>query len=281
MKWLKNIATWKINSTLYMSIIFSWQIPEARKISACHNGKVIVGGPAVMINPIDWAEVQSSTPFDVLSMHNPFATYTTRGCINKCKFCIVPKIEGDLVELDNWKPAPIICDNNLLASSRVHFEKVIDSLRPFPFTDLQGLEAKRFTKWHADQIAKLNKPILRFGFDNTKYEKYVSDAIGIAHHAGLKDMRIYILIGYKDTPEDALYRLEKVREWGLRPFPMRYQPLDTKVKNSYVAPGWTDHELRRMSRYYSCLAYLEHIPYREYLHTKEDNNPVIQEEMML
>ena len=45
---------------------------------------------------------------------------------------------------------------------------------------------------------------------------------------------------------------------------LRYQPLDATEKNGYVAPGWTDAELRRMTRYYSRLRWLEHIPYEDY-----------------
>ena len=32
----------------------------------------------------------------------------------------------------------------------------------------------------------------------------------------------------------------------------------------YVAPGWTERELKRMTRYYSRLRYLEHIPYDDF-----------------
>jgi hypothetical protein len=43
-----------------------------------------------------------------------------------------------------------------------------------------------------------------------------------------------------------------------------YQPLESLVKDGYVAPGWTDTELKRMVRYYSWLVYLGHIPYDEF-----------------
>jgi len=45
---------------------------------------------------------------------------------------------------------------------------------------------------------------------------------------------------------------------------MRYQPLDSLVKNEYIAPGWTDQQLKNMMRYYSRLRYIEHIPYSDY-----------------
>jgi hypothetical protein len=79
-----------------------------------------------------------------------------------------------------------------------------------------------------------------------------------------KNIGVYVLIGYNDTPEDALYRLEKVRSWGIRPNPMRFQPLDAIRKNAYVSPNWDEAELRKMMRYYSILRWVEHIPYAEY-----------------
>ena len=90
------------------------------------------------------------------------------------------------------------------------------------------------------------------------------DAVATARAAGLKNFGVYVLIGFQDTAEDALARLEHVRSLGIRPNPMRYQPLNTPARDSYIAPGWTDFELRRITRYYSRLRWLEHIPYEDY-----------------
>ena len=86
----------------------------------------------------------------------------------------------------------------------------------------------------------------------------------IARQAGLRDFGVYVLVGFNDTLDEALYKLETVRSWGIRPNPMRFQPLDTLEKNSYVASGWTDFDLKRVMRYYSRLRWLEHIPFSDY-----------------
>ena len=267
MAWSKSIVQWTLDGVLYLSVPFTWLLGEAEAIASTHKGKVIAGGPAVMLMGATWAnETPASTPFDVLAMHNPLATYTTRGCPNKCRFCAVPIIDGPFIEWEHWRHAPIVCDNNLLAASRFHFEKVVDSLRPFPMCDLQGLEAKRLTGWHLDLLRSLSKPLLRFGFDHTSMESPVADAVARCTRAGFKgkDIRVYVLIGFDDTPDEARYRLELVRSWDALPFPQRYQPLDATEKDRYVAPGWTDAELRRMQRYYSRLIHLGHIPYDDY-----------------
>lgn len=267
-QWRKGIASWKCGKTLYLSVPFTWMLDEAEQIATAHKGKVVAGGPAVALCGAPWAnETPPTTPFDVLAMHNPCATFTTRGCPNKCPFCAVPKIEGDFVELDTWKSAPVICDNNLLAASKSHFRKVVDSLKCFPLVDFnQGLDARLFTRWHAGELARLKKVMLRFAFDHIETESQVADAIQTAKTAGLKSVGVYVLLGFGDTPDNAQYRLEKVREWGAQPNPSRYQPLDSKEKDSYVAPNWTDYELRRMMRYYYKLNWLGHIPYADYVH---------------
>lgn len=200
-----------------------------------------------------------------IAMHNPLATFTTRGCVNACPFCAVPRIEGELRELPDWPVRPVVCDNNLLAASRAHFDKVIDRLKAMPFVDFnQGLDARKFNAHHASRIGELKGVKVRFAFDHISMESKVADAIRLAKQHGLNDFGVYVLIGFQDNPDDAIYRLETVRSWGVRPNPMRYQPLNTLMKNSYIGPGWSDFELRRMVKYYSRLRWLEHIPYADF-----------------
>ena len=264
-QWRKGIASWGVGDTLYLSVPFTWLLREAEAMARKHKGPVIAGGPAVDLCGADWAETPPTCPYDTLAMHNPLATFTTRGCPNRCAFCAVPRIEGEFRELADWKPAPVVCDNNIMAASKRHFARVVESLRLFPRVDFnQGLDARLFTAWHADQLAMLRTVKVRFALDHVNMTGPVADAIGTARKAGLHDFGVYVLVGYHDTPDDALHRLETVRAWGVRPNPMRYQPLDATEKNAYIAPGWTDAELRRMCRYYSRLRWLEHIPYEEF-----------------
>jgi len=264
--WKKDIVDWKVGRTLYLSIAFTWLLPKAEAMALAHKGPVIAGGPAVKLMGAPWAtETPEAVPYDVLAMHNPLATFTTRGCVRKCDFCAVPKIEGKFREIKDFKPAPIICDNNILAASDAHFRKVINSLKPFPYVDFnQGLDARLFNRKHAFLLSTLKAVKVRFSFDSIDQETKLADAIELARRVGLKDISVYVLIGFNDSPEDARYRLELVRSWGIRPWPMRYQPLDTFDKNNYVARGWTQKELMKMVRYYAHLQWFEFFPYEDY-----------------
>ncbi len=271
-QWSKDIAFWKIGKTLYLSVVFSWHLKKAEEMARAHKGPVMAGGPAIRHRNIKWADTTYPyAPFyNVLSRHNPSATFTTRGCTKRCPYCIVPKIEGDFKELKDWEPAPLICDNNILASSHKHFESVITKIRRYPFVDFnQGLDATMLKGWHIDQMARLESVKLRFAFDHVNQESSIVGCIERCKKAGFNNFGVYVLIGYMDSPSDALYRLEKVRSLGILPNPMRYQPLDCENKNEYIGPCWTQQEMKKMMRYYSRLRFLGHIPYKDYIHGDE------------
>jgi len=260
------------DGSVYLSVPFTWNLPNAYQRAAWFKqlGKrVVVGGPAVYLMPdylADVAEIGTDW-HDALSHHNPQATFTSRGCIRRCSFCAVWRTEGALRELDDWPVRPVVCDNNLLACSLAHFDSVIDKLKSLPWCDFnQGLDARLLTQYHAERLAELKRPTVRLAFDHTKTEPQFMAAWELLTAAGIsaKSIRVYVLFGYQDTPEDALYRLRLVQSLGSWPNPMRYQPLDALTRNSYIGPSWTSHELKRFHRYWSRLAWLEHVPFEEY-----------------
>jgi len=261
-QWRKGIAKWAVGNTLYLSVPFTWLMEDAQGMANEWKGKVRIGGPGVM-------KPTECEGFEPLLFHNPCATYTTRGCPNRCPFCAVYLLEPEFLELPNFRPAPVICDNNLLAASVKHIERVVDSLKPFPLVDFnQGLEAKLFTPGIADLLGKLRCKV-RFAFDSWGQESVVKGAIDLCRQRTTKDIGVYCLIGYRDEPESAQARLELVRSWGIRPNPMRYQPLDTTKKNSYLEPSWTEKKMRKMVEYYSRLRWFESIPYDEFRETEQ------------
>jgi len=274
-QWLNDgYKIWICNNILYASIIFTWKVNEVISLIKNQKRKAIVGGPGAILMSSHFdniAEVRTHLDFiEPVTLHNPFATFTTRGCVNNCKFCAVPKIEGKFKEISNFIPRPIICDNNFLVSSKKHFNKVIDSLKQMPYVDFnQGLEAKYFTSAKADRIAELKNVKIRFAFDVIEDEKFIIDAINLAKKKGFKKISCYVLIGFNDTPSDALYRAKLLRKLNIYVYCMRYQPLDSLQKDSYISPNWTDYELKRVKNYWK---WPLNIPFEEYETRKDTSN---------
>jgi hypothetical protein len=270
--WSKQFIEHNENGTTRLSIAFTWDLPAAyqRAVWLSSMGqRVMAGGPAVSLMPgylSDVAEIGSDWP-GALQRHNQLATRTSIGCIRGCSFCAVPRTEGKLRELSDWPIGPLHCDNNLLACSRTHFDRVIDRAKPLPWVDFnQGLDARILTKHHADRFAELKRPMIRLAFDHIKTESQFMRAYELLRAAGITkhQIRVYVLVGYKDTPEDALYRLRLVANLGIDPNPMRYNPLDSLVRDSYVGPNWTDSELTRYIRYWANLRWFRAVPFEEF-----------------
>lgn len=281
MGWAGGLVEWVEENNAYLSVVFSWQLDKAygRAAWLTQQGyKVRAGGPAIAFNPDYLAGVAKiGGEVNALPHHNPDATLTTRGCIRHCPFCIVPKVEGALRELpdDEWEPKSMICDNNLLAASRSHFDNVINRLLASDVRGIDfngGFDARLLTPHHALRIFELylaeKLRVVRLAWDEVKTEAEFRRAINILSNSGLpiRLVTVYALIGYQDTPEDALYRAETIRGLGAWPYPLRYQPLDSKRRNDFVGEHWTHQELMRFTHYWQRSKYLSSIPFEEYIH---------------
>jgi hypothetical protein len=274
--WLKlPIAIWYEKNTAFVSVVFSWDLGQAHKLCE-YLGKqgyrVRAGGPAVRVQPnalADVADVTDPTPVNALARHNPDATYTTTGCPRKCPFCIESLAGEGFAELPDgaWEPRRLVCDSNFLACSDAHFNRVIDRLKPIRRIDFnQGLDCRFLTPERADRLAELDLLWFRLAWDDIRVEKAYRRAVEIARGAGIgKDtISTYVLIGFRDTPEDALYRLREARRIGGYVFPMIYQPLKATAKYAYVSPAWEKWQLIAYTRYWSTRR-IESTPFEAWL----------------
>ena len=272
MSWSGGLVEWTENGKAYLSVVFSWNMSQAFQRAAWYKAQgydVIVGGPAVYYRPNYFDGVARVENFnsEQVHRHNPDATFTSRGCIRDCQFCIVPHSEGKLVELEDWPIRPIVCDNNFLATSDRHFNSVIDKLLILSNVDFnQGLDARLITKERANRLSELKMKWVRMAWDHKGLEKQFMRTFELLNNAGIKPykIRVYCLIGWYDNPKDALYRLQKIKDLGARPNPMRYQPLNSDQRNKFVGPHWTDAELKDYMRYWSRQNWLYNVPFEEY-----------------
>jgi len=268
--WGNGLIDWIEGNTAFISCVFSWQLQQAYQKAVWYRqmGKSVqVGGPAVKCRPHLFNGVASvSGDIDALPRHNPNATRSTKGCPRNCPFCIVRLIEPTFEELPHYVPRPIVCDNNFLACSKRHFDNVVDSLKPLKQVDFnQGLDIRYMDSYRISRLCELDLKWLRVAWDNVNEEMAFRDGVQtVTRCFPASRIIVYVLMGFCDTPDDALYRLQTIRSLGLKAFPMRYQPWDATRKNSYVAPNWTHRELRRYMIYWSRM-YLSAIPFEEFV----------------
>lgn len=263
--WPKKPVSWIENRTRFVSIPFTWNLPDVREELKQLNlfyDKVVVGGPAVYLMPNFFEELPHVTVgYDmpgILQRVNPNATRTTIGCVNRCKFCAVPTIEGRFKPLEDWPDLPILCDNNILAAPMDHFTKVILKLRKWERPDFnQGLDVRILNQNHAALLATLYKPILRLAFDDPEALPYFDRAYGYLRSAGVAKRRIrcYCLIGYSTTPGEAWERCMIVeRGYKIKVLPQWYHALDALKYNTVTAEqkrlGWTDEQRKKIMQYY-------------------------------
>jgi len=260
--WPKDITEWHDGRTGYLSVPFTWLLAKARariQQRDMFTDQWAVGGPAVRLMPnypLGAATVGGDMP-GVLQRVHPLATRTTVGCVRNCRFCGVRRIEGEFGELLDWPDKPILCDNNLLAASREHFDRVVDRLIVHGWADFnQGLDARLLTTHHAERIAEINKPIVRLALDNDHDRDVWAGAIERLRGAGIamSKIRSYVLCGFAGSPHEDWERCKFVESLGVMALPMWFHELDALIPNTVTAKqqsmGWTNRQRRELMCWY-------------------------------
>lgn len=270
MIWPKRPVWWHVGRTFYVSVPFTWNLPAVRRILSQQSlfwDQAVVGGPAVQLMPdflagLNQVRVGGDLP-GVLQRVNPLATRTTTGCIRHCKFCGIGRglIEaGGLRELPEWPNGPILADNNLLAASIEHFDRVMNRLiGHWEWADFtQGIDARLLNEHHAYRLAMLRdqKTVIRLALDSMAHVYEWSRAFDLLRGAGvpLRHIRSYALVGFDSGPAEAWQRCEWVEKHKVKVLPMWFHPLDALAFNvvtpAQQALGWTDEERRRLFGWY-------------------------------
>jgi hypothetical protein len=194
---------------------------------------------------------------------NASIIFSSRGCIRRCPFCVVWKIEPEYKATDNIehliKPLYdkiIFWDNNFLASP-YKFD-ILDYLITYrnekgkkcEIDFNQGLDARLITVPIAEKIKQLKINLIRLAYDKSQDRNYLLSAIETLKAAGIrsKNILVYTIFNYKDTPDEFLERLNDVINWGAAAYPMRYQPNDALEKDKYIAPNWSPELLEMVAK---------------------------------
>jgi len=228
-----------------------------------------------------------NSPHKYSLVDDSYFGYSTRGCVNRCEFCGVHKLEPKFIEYKGIKQYVkkiktkygkkqnlILFDNNVLASGK--FEKIINDIIELGFykgskfeylnksnvksqrmrrVDFnQGTDARLMTNEKAKLLSKIALNPLRIAFDSIRYEKVYVNAIKLAAKHEILNLSNYILYNHKDSPQDFWKRLkiniDLNKQLGLKiySFPMKYIPLYAKDRSFISEPNWNWYFVRGVQR---------------------------------
>lgn len=262
-----------IPKKIYITSLFTWDLDKVIKSVHFYQdkfplAKIYVGGIAASLDPdyirnmsgiephiglLDGAETCSpdySLTFD--RKLNASITFASRGCPRQCRFCSVNTHEPKFFARDDWEKdisksfqKIIFWDNNWLASP--NFESDCKKIQKYGMViDCnQGLDARLYTRKIAKQLASIKLDPIRFAFDDIDSEKKVIQAIRLAKKYSKKEIRVYILYNFEDTPEDFYYRINLLNKEGVLSFPMEYRK-PTHSKTKFPGRHWNTALLRAL-----------------------------------
>lgn len=207
-----------------------------------------IGGSAWDLHRVLPPEIERCTPDYSFFGYEHSLGFSMRGCRFNCRdFCLVPEMEG--------KPKPHNTIEEIWTNRKSNFVVLLDNdffgnpfwkerIAEVKKRDLrvcfsQGLNIRIITEEQCHALASVEFRNLRrtkkqvyFAWDRFKDEKRIDAGIKRVLAAGIKasQMAFYILIGCNTTPEQDLYRVMKIKDYGCDPYVMPFNKFDPYQK---------------------------------------------------
>jgi len=208
---------------VYMAKVFSFTADAGY----CYNAdKVIKGGTGYDVHSHLPDEVDRMQPDYSIYPHVPSDTaygFLTRGCPNRCPWCVVPRKEGKIRPYMDVEQIAIegrdnlvLMDNNILAAGDYAHEQLDKIARLGYHVDFnQALDARLVTDEFAQQLARVRwiHSRIRFGCDTQQQIAECERAMELLHDHGFKgEFFLYTMIGGKNDFGECHERINHWRE---------------------------------------------------------------------
>jgi pyruvate-formate lyase-activating enzyme len=217
------------------------------------------------------AEAEALMPaYDLVPEWDSTILFASRGCIRRCGFCSVPKLEGRPSDfrygiknlIYDGHTSVIFWDNNILGNP--NWKSVFDEMAELKIeVDFnQGLDGRLLTEEVADKVARCKMKTIRLAYDYIGVGPYIEKAIRRLRELGVspKKIVVYTLFNYIDDPENFFHRVRDLLNWGAVCYPMRFEPLTSLDKNKYVSPKWDAERLSQVARARRVMGYAGAFP---------------------
>lgn len=246
---------------VYMSKVFTFT-PDCSDIYRCEVVRAGTGYKDYTTTLPE--EVEHVTPdYSLYGVQEAYG-FLTRGCVNKCPWCIVPHKEGGILpaspirEFIGNQCRAVLLDNNVLASD-FGLEQIEEIVRMGIAVDFnQGLDARRAADnpYILDLLARVKwMRYIRFACDRRAQLKPVTKCVEELGKRGVKPYRIFVYVLIQEV-DDALYRIEALRKLGVQPFAQPYRDFESK--------SLPTDEQRRLARWCNHKAIFKSIEFKDY-----------------
>ncbi len=217
----------------YASCVFTW---HAKRKPEVPDGAT-VGGSGINLKAELPPEVEHVMPdYNLYTGVNFSLGYTSRGCIRKCPWCIVPEKEGSIKPWariyefwDRRHRKIVLLDNNLLAAPnwRQTMEDLLAEGLEVDFK--QGLDIRLLNEGNLDYLKRVKSKELRFAFDHIGHEKAVREGIELllANGLGSRKLSFYFLYSFADD-DMCVERVKILASYNVEVYPMAYKGPDGK-----------------------------------------------------
>ena len=190
---------------VYMAKVFSFSKDYMGFVNA---KKIVKGGTGYDVHSELPNEIDDCQPDYTIYPNVPMDVsygFLTRGCPNKCPWCVVPEKEGkirpywDVDKVANGRKKIVLMDNNLLAAGDYAHEQLDKIIANGYHIDLnQANDARLVTDEFARQFARVKwiHGRIRFGCDTTAQIKYCEEAMEKINSYGFRgEYFLYTMIG--------------------------------------------------------------------------------------
>ena len=271
-EWYDQLKMEEVNAIpydiVYMSKIFNFSLDYQFNIKA---RQIVKGGTGYDISSKLPDEIENCKPDYSIYPNCDYAIgFLTRGCINKCSFCVVPKKEGNIRPYLTWQEIKrpdskkiVFMDNTVLAS-----EYAIEQMRSMIGKDIeidfnQGMDVMLMTDEIAEIISKL-KWIgqIRFSCDKEYQMPHIKKAVKMLSKYRVKPYKIFVYV-LGTTIESTQYRVEFLRKLKVVPFVQPLRDIHKNIepdkeisvyanyvnkKSEFKSCKWEDYKYNKWSR---------------------------------
>lgn len=238
---------------VYISCLFRWNRAAAFELSYDWGEKAEIGGTGINIHATLPEEISKQQPDYSLYPTTKAIGFISRGCPQRCPWCVVPEKEGMLQRVSTASEIvgefrdAIFLDNNFLAL--VNYKKDLEWLakHKIKIDFNQGLDARLITEETAELLSDCKwLQGLRIALDSEHQISSVENALNLLDKAGYntKKVTVFTLIGFSGFKSDVT-RLLIAHKWHTNVFPMGFRDIDTGEE---PANGWDKKLYKKFRR---------------------------------